>query len=228
MYSRWILLLTVALLGFSCYQGPRDEENIDIQWPDSTTAWKYLEENTYVTFENESGYVFSTIDLYRNGEYAGMYLSGTFGYFTVPERVEALDSAWIPGNNYRIKITDEYNNWGWSEPFQIVSDSSGSGGSGSGGSIVISYPEDNSEWKYEQATSFVEWENPTSSEIMFEIYVDNSLLGVYLDWTDNDGFETRTEPLDQLWVPRAGYQIKAIDSDGNYGWSASFKIVDSN
>jgi len=221
MNFKWIILLIAIIFSFGCEPAP--EEIIEISYPNSTTEWTYLETNTYITYSG--GMMFDRLfEIYRDGAYMGIYLDWDSYVIDDPVRAEPLDSDWIPASGYQIKVIDKDDNWGWSDPFSIVEDSSG-------GSelITISYPEDNTEWLYEQENTFVEWVDATGSQVRFDIYVNNDSLGVYLGWTDNSGFAERNEPLDQWWIPGSqyNYQIKAIDSDGNYGWSDNFSIVEN-
>jgi hypothetical protein len=89
--------------------------------------------------------------------------------------------------------------------------------------IVITNPNSSSEWV--QGEDFtIDWENASGSQIIFYLYQDGVELGIAHDWTLND--DTCHGWLLSEWGTGSGYQIYALDSEDNCGWSEEFAIID--
>lgn len=89
--------------------------------------------------------------------------------------------------------------------------------------IKITFPISTTIWYEEQTQSYCTWNGSQADSIQFEIYKGDSLVGEYHGKTLNDGKVDRTSKLGK-WGTGSNYRIRAIDTDGNFGWSEYFSI----
>ncbi|MCF7918666.1 MAG: SUMF1/EgtB/PvdO family nonheme iron enzyme [Candidatus Cloacimonetes bacterium] len=92
--------------------------------------------------------------------------------------------------------------------------------------ITISNPNSSTIWNQGEGFS-IDWTDATGSEVQFLIFKDGLELGICHEWTANDG-NCNGSLVNPSWGTGSGYQIKAIDSDGNFGWSEEFVIEDGS
>ncbi len=218
---------TIGNYGWSAYFTVSAVEIIDVTAPDSTTEWARGSINHDITWVT-TGLTSTTVDIYvykANAVYAqiatGTDNDGSWTY------AGPVPSDWAAGPDYRIKIVDNYTDWGWSDEFSVTG----------AANITVDYPTNGTVWNNYQTTTFCMWTNPTDKGVLFDdsVFIEIWKDGVYLfdytdDWVPNKTRFKHKTPLpgpDTLPVGNT-YQLKVIDDNGNYGFSNYFTINDGD
>jgi len=188
---------------------------IDVTFPVSTTTWVEFQIGTYCEWADAAGDSVY-IEIYQGSTNKGLYKDWTpnDGYYG---RDFAL-SDFGTGADFRLKVTDEYDYFGWSDYFTIeavIPDQ-----------IFIIFPESTTSWLEYQTNTYCDWSNSTGDSLYIEIYKGSILMGSYHGWTGNDGHCSRAEALND-WGNGSDFQLKLIDSDGRIGLSDFFEIEPS-
>ena len=198
--------------------------------PTSDSTWRHYVSGYEISWDNPS-YLESDsveIDLYKGGQYleeVSPMLLNTGSYIITDPISEALE----PGNDYQILITDEYDDYGFSEEFTIEAST--------GEEIVtITSPASDTTWGHYQENTQVVWEYPRNRDtrlsydsVKVDIYKGGVYLADYTDgWVANTFSYTRTDGIDASWGIGDDYQLYLEDSNGNYGWSDSFAIENAD
>jgi len=199
---------------------------IDVTAPASSTVWTHFEttlpiEWQYPSFlikDSDSGETIS-ITLFDGASEVATLTSATEndGSWTYSGPVPM---EWTPGTEYRVYIEDDFENYGWSDYFSIEA-------SVGQEVITVTSPISSTTWDHYQTGTEVLWEYPailSGDSVRIEIYDDGDLLGVFGNWTPNDGEFIRNEGIDPLWGIGSKYELKLTDNFGNYGWSERFAI----
>jgi len=181
------------------------DEIIIITSPTSSTVWT-VGENISVTWNNAHG---STVDVYF---YSGDDMIDQFNDGTANDGLINDACPNSPGNNNRIKIEDSEGNWGWSDYFTVVG--------GSQEIINITSPTSSTVWIVGQNIS-VTWNNAQGSTVDVYFYSGSTMFDQFNDGTSNDGLINDQCPDS----PGNNKRIKIEDSEGNYGWSDYFTVI---
>jgi len=202
-------------------------EIIVVTEPTSSTTWSRTSSNHDITWE-VTGLTSTTVDIYvykSNMPYAQLAVAtANDGSWIYPGPVPA---DWLTGSDYRIKIVDNFSDWGWSEEFSLTGEAN----------IAINYPTTGTVWNHYQKTTLCLWTNPADNGALFEdsVYIEIWKDGVYIhdytdDWVPNKSrFKHKTPLPGPLTLPGgSNYQLKVIDEDGNYGYSNYFTINSGN
>ena len=94
-------------------------EAITITAPNSETTWMHYQLNTLILWDS-TGIAGDEviIQLFRGSNYISTLASGTDNDGLWVNTGQIPDT-WTPAANYKIKITDTYGDWGWSEEFTV-------------------------------------------------------------------------------------------------------------
>lgn len=207
-------MLLISLLFFGCSSPTEDgnKEIIDVTVPNSTTIWLQQQTDTSCQWSNAKGESVH-IEIYKGEAYLGVYAAETEndGSYT---RTTALGN-WGIGTDYRLKVIDDKDNFGWSDYFTIESSTPGS--------ITITYPDAATVWQEYQIDTYCDWEDATGDSVYIEIYQGSIYKGLYHEWTDNDGHCTHNGALED-WGTGTDFRLKVIDANSDYGWSEFFTI----
>ena len=214
---------SIGNFGWSDYFSVSAVEIIDITAPDSTTEWARGSTNHDITWET-TGLTSTTVDIYvykANSAYAqiatGTDNDGSWTY------AGPVPGDWAAGSDYRIKIVDNYSDWGWSDDFSVTGEAN----------ITVTHPTTGTVWNNYQTTTLCMWTNPTDNGPLFEdsVFIEIWKDGVYLfdytdDWVPNKTrFKHKTPlPGPDTLSASSNYQLKVIDDNGNYGFSNYFTI----
>ena len=195
-------------------------EVIEITEPDSTTDWEHFTSN-HPVYWNDADLLCSKVDIFL---YKGQDLITTLATNTNNDGEwilsEMVPSDWLPATDYRIKIVDNYGDWGWSEYFEVTP---------SIGSevITVTNPNSSSIWYQYDSGYLINWDYPailSGTSVAIYIYHDGNPLDTLTTSTINDGSWTYSDMVPGTWIPDSTYQIQIIDDLGNYGWSDSFSV----
>ncbi len=191
----------------------KGKEKIDVTFPTSATVWTENQTDTYCEWDESdaSGNVY--IEIYNAGVLTGIYHVETTNSGHA-DRIDELGS-WGTGSDFRLKVIDSDENWGWSDYFTITEESTGE--------ITVSYPNTSTVWQEYQTNTYCDWSGATGEEVTIEIYKGDVYAGLYQNQTTNDGHCTRQEALGD-WGSGDDFQLKLIDANENVGWSAYFTI----
>ena len=203
-----------SMIFFGC-SSPTEEGNkeiITVTNPDASTVWVEFQTNTSCDWNNAKGETVY-IEIYKGVAYFGIYQEETANDGS-SIRTAALGN-WGTGTDYRLKVIDEKDNFGWSEFFSI--------GTGAANQIDVIYPVSSTIWVEFQTNTYCDWSNAAGDSVYIEIYKDNTLKGIFNDWTNNDGHCTRNMALDD-WGTGTDFRLKVIDVQNNFGWSENFTI----
>ncbi|MDO9577065.1 MAG: hypothetical protein Q7J16_04200 [Candidatus Cloacimonadales bacterium] len=214
MKAMIIFLMLFSILFFGC-SSPTEEENkeiINVTNPDAETVWVEYQANTSCNWNNAKGATVY-IEIYKGEAYLGIYQEETDNDGSCI-RTAALGN-WGTGYDYRLKVIDEKDNFGWSEYFAIETSAQST--------IIITYPDASTAWQEFQVNTYCDWTDATGDSIYAEIYQGTTYKGIWHDWTDNDGHTSRNGALDD-WGAGTDFRLKVIDSDDNFGWSSYFTI----
>ncbi|MCF7794006.1 MAG: hypothetical protein K9N09_07170 [Candidatus Cloacimonetes bacterium] len=214
--KNWIyLVLLASLLIFGC-DGSTDpeggEEIINVTFPTGTTIWLEFQTNTYCEWENATG-ANVYIEIYKGETLVGIYHIETENTGHV-DRTEALGD-WGTGTNFRLKVIDSDENFGWSEYFVIQEQTTGE--------INVTYPNASTVWQEFATNTYCEWDNATGATVNIAVYKGTIFKGFYVDETNNDGYYSR-EVANGDWGSGSDFRLKVTDSNNNFGWSGFFTI----
>jgi len=196
---------------------------IRVTEPTAETVWVHNTTENTVEWETE-GLLSSTVDieLYRSGEIVEI-LARTVDNTGVWVYTDPIPDTLMAGENYSIRIVDNFDDWGWSENFTI---------SGAGGEIyTITEPSGGTEWLHYQTGTFVRWETIDGSiadDVTIDLYSNDVFVASYAEQVPNSGFFTRVEGIDATWSTGSKYTLKVYDTSGNYGWSERFTISNAD
>ena len=130
-------------------------------------------------------------------------------------RVDAVETGWGSGNNFRIQVEDNEGNVGLSPPFSICSPDK----------IQNVYSPDRDTVVSQSGELFVFWE--CAAGVVVDIFLHRN--GEFVDWvrrgTGNTGAMGRV--VSSTWGTGTGFRILLVDEDGNRGFSQEFEIVES-
>jgi hypothetical protein len=184
---------------------------INISYPNSATIWDEFQIETYCDWTDATGETVY-IEIYKGGSYLDIYHEDTTndGHCS---RNGALGN-WETGSDFRLKVIDSDDNYGWSEFFTIQSGAN---------QINVIFPEATTAWVEYQMDTYCDWTNAVGDSVFIEIYKADTIKGIYHDWTDNDGHTSRNGALDD-WGNGTDFRLKVIDANDNIGWSAYFTI----
>ena len=208
-------IFLVLLLVFGCEKNstePENKEIIHITYPNSSTVWSEFQTETYCEWNNATGSTVQ-VEIYQGTTYKGIYHGETDNDGHC-DRTTALED-WGTGTDFKLKVIDSNDNFGWSDEFTIES--------GSSGTINVTYPNSSTVWSEFQTETYCEWNNATGSTVQVEIYQGTTYKGIYHGETDNDGHCDRTTALED-WGTGTDFKLKVIDSNNNFGWSDKFTI----
>ncbi len=98
-------------------------------------------------------------------------------------------------------------------------------GTGVGETIDVLAPADGNRWFFGQPAARVAWDGGVPGDVAVELYYEGEYYDTIIEGTPNDGAETLANAVNPAWEPGDAYQVKVIDSDGNFGWSDPFSIA---
>lgn len=214
--KHWIyLILVTSLLILGC-EGSTDpvggQEIINVTFPISTTIWLEFQSNTYCEWNNASGETVK-IEIYKSDTLQGTYLLDVDNTGHA-DRTEALED-WGIGTDFRLKVIDSDENYGWSDYFEIQEEISGE--------INVTFPTSSTVWQEYETNTYCEWNNATGATVNIAVYQSTSFKGFYVDETNNDGYYSR-EIANGDWGSGSDFRLKVTDSNNNFGWSEFFTI----
>ncbi len=213
----FVTVLLVCFLFISGCDNPvetkeDDLEIIDVTFPNENTVWVEFQTETTCNWNGAIGETVY-IKIYKGNNYQSFFHQETAndGQCT---RNEALGN-WGTGNDFRLKVIDSQENFGWSDYFTITE---------AGTEIIeVIYPNENTQWIEYQTNTYCDWENATGDNVYIEIYKGAIYQGLYHDETANDGQCTRNEALGN-WGTGNDFRLKVIDANDKIGWSDYFTI----
>lgn len=191
-------------------------ESITVRKPDSSTRWYNGQQFVNLSWRGAEGDSVK-VDLYVNDT-----LLSTLCDFTDTARasicrctLEVEDS--VPEPAFRVRITDNLGNYGWSGLFSI--DDSGT--------VAVAYPADSTLWIHGESTAGVKATNVADS-VRAALYRGDSLVAEFCGWHEPDDSLVCEGPdtIPSAWTPGGDYRIRVEDNTGNYGWSNRFGIVE--
>jgi len=197
--------------------------------PTSSTTWTHYQGGNTVSWDNPSGLQSDSvaIQLYKGDELVGelVPLTSNTGMVTL----DPISKDYVAGTDYRVKVVDEYGDWGWSEEFTIEESS--------GAEIIsVNTPTSSTEWEHFEVNTLVEWTYPallnlslfqpmSYDEVTIDLYKDGTFAGSFSGGSvPNDFSYTRADGILATWTPGDDYQIRVEDDLGNFGWSEDFTI----
>jgi hypothetical protein len=191
---------------------PSGEEIINVTYPATTTIWFEFQTNTVVEWANASGMTLD-IEVYQENTFKGVYADdiNNDGYYS---RELALED-WGNGDNMRLKLIDSDGNIGWSDYFTIEAVTPGL--------ITVLNPDAATVWTEFQYGTECDWTGAVGDSVYIEIFQADVYVDLYHNWTANDGHCSQNDALGD-WGTGNDFQLKVIDSAGNFGFSDYFTI----
>ena len=220
-------------------------EIITISEPNSSTVWEHSETDTHVSWDypsrDQSLFAPSDntrlesnnpmeplsgdsvrIEIWQGGlkidDYSS-WIPNAGGY----TRAEGIPGSWGVGTDYTLKIIDNYDNFGYSEQFEITNES-----------LIVTEPTSSTEWGHYEIDTEVQWSYPSgggSSEVMIELWRDGSYFADYTPgWVSNTGSYIRSEGIPPIWGTSSSftYTIHVEDGYGSEAFSDEFTINESD
>jgi len=90
--------------------------------------------------------------------------------------------------------------------------------------ITVTYPTSSTVWYHGEQETYVLWEGAVGPTVHVDLYKGGFFVDLYHGETNNDGNAGRTTPI----FPNCGtgddFQLKVVDTQGNYGFSEEFTI----
>ena len=197
------------------------QEIITVSTPADTTVWKHYETGAEVIWQYPA--VLSgdsiKIEVYDDegvtyvADFTDDWIPNT-GSFT---RSKIIAPAWGVGDEFRIKVIDELDNYGWSAGFEIEPDDV----------IDITMPTSGTQWMQYSADNLIRWDTTgvLSDSVTISVYKDSVYVQTLTDTALNTGEWTYSGPVPGSWTVGSDYQIYIIDEYGDYGWSAEFEVA---
>ena len=89
------------------------------------------------------------------------------------------------------------------------------------GTIIVTNPDSSTIW-YQEGDFFIEWSNAEGSQVLVELYHYGEYIDICHPLTDND--DICHGWVEDDWGVGDNYEVKVLDTNGNYGWSEEFSI----
>lgn len=188
--------------------------------PNSTTQWTHFESDCKIEWSYPTTLSGDSVQLEL--WVGGMKLTNLSGYISNTGEYFLpflIPMSWEQGNEYQIKVIDNFNNWGYSDYFEIVP---------SQGADVINLtsPMQGDEWTQSEMIPTIEWEYPaTRSGSYVQIRLVSDTIDVILaEWIDNEFSYDHPTPIPPEWGTGGNYRVQILDDLENYGESGAFTI----
>lgn len=143
---------------------------------------------------------------------------------------EPVPKSWEPDTDYRIRVTDNLGNFGYSEYFAIEPSTGQQ-------VITITEPDDETTWYHLEPNMLVSWDYPANRQstsivrplsgdsVTIDLYAEGLLVETLAQSVPNTGNWIMSNPVSTSWYPDSTYQVKITDNFNNFGWSSVFEIV---
>ena len=196
-------------------------EVLEIFEPSGMSEWKQYQTDLPLEWEPSDGDTVD-FDLYLQDEFMETLATGVLntGEWEYPGPVSG---DWEPSDEYSIKVTDNYGDWGWSEYFRIVYSEGEE-------IIVITDPDTSTIWVQLETNLPIVWEYPSRSgtlsgdSVSITLYEGSDPVDTLSASTANDGYWLFEETVSTEWAAGTKYSIYIEDNFSNYGWSANFTV----
>ena len=135
--------------------------------------------------------------------------SGSFVYD------DSISFYWIADTDYSLRVFDANGNYGISDQFEI---------SDANFSIEVIEPDSETEWLWGEIGTVVQWKGSPGEQVILELWKSGNYIIDFSNWTENDGYYSRNEPIPEEWAVGSDYNIRVVDSAGHDGFSQNFFV----
>jgi hypothetical protein len=184
-----------------------------LRTPTQKTVWYVGQKSVRIEWRDTLADSMSVI-LLRNGLVQGQLLPMTASSGGTSVMIDSLASTRGYGSGYSIKIVDNIGRFGLSNEFVI--DSSGT--------IKILTPNKGTVWLHGDANRTLSINGSQADSFYLALYVGKS---TFIDTVVKLRPVSGSTALDSVkagWGVGTSFRLKAVDNDGNYGWSEQFSI----
>lgn len=156
-----------------------------------------------------------TIELYQ-GAVSKSFLARNAPYDTLVILEDPLESFLSESSTYRIRVSDEEYNYGWSSFFEIRADTSRI--------ITVDRP-DSSDFIYVgQQNVPVSWQGSGGDSVAVLMYRHESLVDTFISWLPDTGSAQRVSGVPSAYGTGDGFRLRVVERSGTYGISDPFRI----
>ena len=231
------MVVAFLLLNISCGDPVEPLNPITVTSPNSSSVWQHY--NTGILIEWTGGNTDDVMITLMQDNILIDTLTSSYANthsFVLPNYITP---SWGDGDNYQVKIIDDYGEYGLSEYFAIEAVI---------GEEVFSVtnPTSGSIWYWQETGTSISWNTnyliggasgdgsssnsgvSSSDEVHLELWKGPVKVANISNSIPNSGSFVYDDSISFYWIADTDYSLRVFDANGNYGISDQFEISDAN